>query len=41
MVVSNSTFKKLAIAAFPFMAKKIVEPKVMRSRKFNKKYYME
>ena len=41
MVVSNSTFKKLAIAAFPFMAKKIVEPKVMRSRKFNKKYYTE
>lgn len=41
MVVSNSTFKKIAIAAFPLLAKKIVKPKVMRARKLNKKYFMQ
>ena len=41
MVVSNSTFKKIAIAAFPILAKKIVKPKAMRARKLNKKYFIE
>lgn len=40
-VVSNSTFKKIAIAAFPILAQKIVKPKVIRARKLNKKYYIE
>ena len=40
-VVSNGTFKKIAIAAFPILAKKIVKPKVMRARKLNKKYFIE
>lgn len=40
-VVSNKTFKKIAIAAFPILAKKIVKPKVMRALQLNKKYYTE
>lgn len=40
-IISNKTFEKIAIAALPILAKKIVEPKVMRARKLNKKYYMD
>ena len=40
-IISNKTFEKIAIAALPILAKKIVEPKVMRARKLNKKYYIE
>lgn len=39
-IISNRTFEKIAIAALPILAKKIVEPKVMRARKLNKKYYI-
>ena len=39
--VSNGTFKKIAIAAFPLLAKIIVGPKVMRARKLNKKYFIK
>lgn len=39
-IISNKTFEKIAIAVLPILAKKIVEPKVMRARKLNKKYYI-
>lgn len=37
--ISNGTFKKIAMATFPHLAKKIVIPKMIRARKLNKKYY--
>lgn len=38
-IVSNSTFKKIACAIYPFLAEKIVMPKGLRVKKLNKKYY--
>lgn len=37
--VSNNTFKKIANAIFPFLAKKIIMSKIVRARKLNKKYF--